>query len=151
MRLCFNQRFPNSGVPLPNGGRSLSENDWKGNDQRRFSRVGCRLLAEFRLLEGSEVWLSADVLDFTVAGVRVQFEREQRGIVLSEADVEWKEALFRLGNSSGTLSIKGHFLRVYAQEGGCFITGAEFLDVAPELQIGLVRLYALYRPYAAGA
>ena len=29
--------------------------NWKGNDQRRFSRVGCRLLAEFRLLEGSEV------------------------------------------------------------------------------------------------
>ena len=129
----------------------MSEKDWKGNDQRRFSRMGCRLLAEFRLLEGSEVWLSADVLDFTVAGVRIRFEREQRGIVLNEADVEWKEALFRLGDPSEALSIKGHFLRVYAPEGSCFTTGVEFLDVAPELQIGLVRLYALYRPYAAGA
>ena len=91
----------------------MSEKDWKGNDQRRFSRMGCRLLAEFRLLEGSEVWLSADVLDFTVAGVRIRFEREQRGIVLSEADVEWKEALFRLGDPSEALSIKGYFLRVY--------------------------------------
>lgn len=129
----------------------MSENDRKENDQRRFSRVGCRLLAEFRLLEGSEVWLSAEVLDFTVAGVRVRFEREQRGLVLSEADIEWKEALFRLGDPSEALSIKGHFLRVYAQEGGCFITGAEFLDVTPEQQIRLVGLYALYRPYAAGA
>ena len=129
----------------------MSENDRKENDQRRFSRVGCRLLAEFRLLEGSEVWLSAEVLDFTVAGVRVRFEREQRGLVLSEADIEWKEALFRLGGPSEALSIKGHFLRVYAQEGGCFTTGAEFLDVTPEQQIRLVGLYALHRPHAAGA
>ena len=49
------------------------------------------------------------------------------------------------------LSIKGHFLRVYAQEGGCFTTGAEFLDVTPEQQIRLVGLYALHRPHAAGA
>ena len=129
----------------------MSENDRKENDQRRFSRVGCRLLAEFRLLEGSEVWLSAEVLDFTVAGVRVRFEREQRGLVLSEADIEWKEALFRLVDPSEALSIKGHFLRVYAQEGGCFTTGAEFLDVTPEQQIRLVGLYALHRPYMAGS
>ncbi len=129
----------------------MSEKDWKGNDQRRFSRVGCQLLAEFRLLEGSEVWLSAEVLDFTVAGVRIRFEREQRGIVLSEADIEWNEALFRLGDPSEALSIKGHFLMVYEQDGGCFTTGAEFLDVTPEQQIRLVRLYALHRPYAVGA
>ena len=113
--------------------------------------MGCRLLAEFRLLEGSEVWLSADVLDFTVAGVRIRFEREQRGIVLSEADVEWKEALFRFGDPAEALSVKGHFLRVYAQENGCFTTGAEFLDITPEQQIRLVGLYALHRPYMAGS
>jgi len=113
--------------------------------------MGCRLLAEFRLLEGSEVWLSADVLDFTIAGIRVRFEREQKGIVLSEADVEWKEVLFRLKILSEVLSIKGHFLMVYAQEGSCFTTGAEFLDVTPEQQIKLVGLYALHRPYAAGS
>ena len=129
----------------------MSENDWKENDQRRFSRVGCRLLAEFRLLEGSEVWLSAEVLDFTVAGVRVRFKQKQRELILSEADIEWKEALFRFGDPSEALSVKGHFLRVYAQEEGCFTTGAEFLDITPEQQIRLVGLYALHRPHAAGA
>ena len=73
------------------------------DDQVDANAMG--LLAEFRLLEGGEVWLSAEVLDFTVAGVRVRFEREQRGLVLNEADIEWKEALFRFGDPAEALSV----------------------------------------------
>lgn len=115
------------------------------NDQRRFPRVDCRFIAEFRLSREGTEWLRADVLDLTIAGIRVRFDREQHGRVLNEADIEWKEACFRFGPVSQALLLKGHFLMVYERRDGRFTTGVEFVDVTPEQQIQLVRLYADHR------
>lgn len=115
------------------------------NDQRRFPRVDCRLVTEFQLAQGGGEWLQADVLDLTIAGIRVCFKREQCGFSLSEADVEWKEARFQLRLMAEELLLKGHFLMVYEQHDGRFTTGVEFVEVTPEQQIKLVRFYAEHR------
>ena len=124
----------------------MSENNWNGNDKRRFSRMECHFTAEFQLLNGSGVWLAAEVLDFSIAGIRVCFEREQRGVVLNEAEIEWQEALFRFqGDALEELLLKGHFLMIYEKRGGWLTTGFEFLEISPELQIKLIRFYAEHR------
>ena len=120
----------------------MSENNWEKNEQRRFSRVGCRLTSEFQLTEGG-AWLSAEVLDFSVAGIRVCFEREQRGVILNEADIEWQEACFCFKDAEDIV-VKGHFLMVYENREGFFTSGFEFLEVDPARQIKLLRLYATH-------
>lgn len=117
----------------------------KKNDQRRFLRGVCRFVVEFRLSDEDADWIPADVLDFTVAGIRVCFEQERNGIVLSEEDVEWKEARFRFRTPPDELLVKGHFLKVYAKRDGRFTAGVEFMDVTPELQFDLMRFYAGHR------
>lgn len=123
----------------------MFQKDWKGNEQRRFSRIGCRLISEFQLLEGNGVWLTAEVLDFSIAGIRICFSQEQCGTVLDETDIEWREAFFRFRETSEEVVLKGHFLMVYEKGDGYFTTGVEFLGVAPEEQIKLLRLYAAHR------
>lgn len=99
--------------------------------------------AEFQLLNGSGAWLAAEVLDFTIAGIRVCFERKQRGIVLNETEMEWQEALFRFrGDALEEFLLKGHFLMIYEKYDGWLTTGFEFLEISPELQIKLIRFYA---------
>lgn len=121
----------------------MSENNWNGDDQRRFSRMEGHFAAEFQLLNGSGAWLAAEVLDFTIAGIRVCFERKQRGIVLNETEMEWQEALFRFrGDALEEFLLKGHFLMIYEKYDGWLTTGFEFLEISPELQIKLIRFYA---------
>lgn len=102
--------------------------------------------AEFQLLNGSGAWLAAEVLDFTIAGIRVCFEREQRGIVLTETGIEWQEAILRFrGGALEELLLKGHFLMIYEKHDSWLTTGFEFLEISPELQIKLIRFYAEHR------
>ena len=105
-----------------------------------------RFAAEFQLLNGSGAWLAAEVLDFSIAGIRVCFEREQLGIALNEAEIEWQEALFRFrGGALEEILLKGHFLMIYEKRDGKLTTGFEFLEISPELQIKLIRFYAEHR------
>ena len=87
--------------------------------------------------------MAAEVLDFTIAGIRVCFEREQHEIILSEAEMESQEALFHFREDAlEELLLKSHFLMVYEKHDGWLTTGFEFLEISPELQIKLIRFYA---------
>ncbi|NLL36262.1 MAG: PilZ domain-containing protein [Fretibacterium sp.] len=113
-------------------------------EKRRFLRVECQLSAAF-LLEGETDWIDAEVLDLSIAGVKLRFRQRQGGRTLSEADIEWQGARFRFTLDREFFYLDGCFLKVYVKEGGSFTAGVEFLNAEPEDQFKLVALYAEFR------
>jgi len=61
-----------------------------GQESRRFVRVECVLRAEFRL-HNHDAWLPAEVLDLSVAGMKLRFNPFQRGRTLLPEVFEWAE------------------------------------------------------------
>ena len=115
-----------------------------GRDKRRFDRVSCLLRVDFRLL-GHDLWHQADVLDLSVAGMRVRFNPFRRGRTLRPELIKKAEAMFRFSKGSAFFLLKGRFLRVYLREPGLFTVGVEFANPSPEELFRLVDLYADFR------
>ena len=113
-------------------------------DKRRFLRVECCLFAAFQL-EEKTTWVTAEVLDLSIAGVKLRFKTTQKGAILSESDIEWCPARFRFSLNREFFYLDGYFLKVYVKEGGRFTVGVEFTDMQPEDQFKLVSLYAEFR------
>jgi hypothetical protein len=117
-------------------------------ENRRFFRVECVLRAEFRL-HNHDFWLPADVLDLSVAGMKVRFNPFQRGRTLRPDVFEWADSRFRFPLRTNFFHLDGHFLKVYVREAGLFTAGVEFEAPSPEDQFKLVELYADFRRRSA--
>ena len=138
MSVFLKGRKENPGsVPLP------------GEEKRRFFRVECVLRTEFRLRDHGS-WVPAEVLDLSVAGMKVRFDPFFRGKTLSPERFEWADSIFRFPLNGSFFQIEGCFLRVYLREAGRFTAGVEFTDPSPEDQFRLVELYGMFRRRSAG-
>ena len=113
-------------------------------EKRRFLRIPCLLSTDF-LLEGETEWLKADVLDISIAGVKLCFRYNQGDRCLSETDLEWVNYRFRFKAAGEDFYIKGHFLKVYEKDSEYFTAGVEFTGLTPDEQLKLVMLYAELR------
>ena len=89
--------------------------------------------------------MPAEVLDLSVAGMKVRFDPLFRGKTLPPERFEWADSTFRFRLGGGFFQIGGCFLRVYMREPGRFIAGVEFTDPSPEQQFRLVELYGVFR------
>ena len=115
-----------------------------GQESRRFVRVECVLRAEFRL-HNHDAWLPADVLDLSVAGMKVRFDPFQRGRTLRPEVFEWADSRFRFPLKGAFFHLDGHFLKIYQRNAGLFTAGVEFDEPSPEDKFRLVELYAEFR------
>ena len=115
-----------------------------GQESRRFVRVECVFRAEFRL-HNHDAWLPADVLDLSVAGMKVRFDPFQRGRTLRPEVFEWADSRFRFPLKGDFFHLDGHFLKIYQRNAGLFTAGVEFDEPSPEDQFRLVELYAEFR------
>lgn len=113
-------------------------------ESRRFFRVECVLRVEFRL-HNHEVWFPADVLDLSIAGMKVRFNPFQRGRTLRPEIFEWTNSRFRFPLKAEFFHLEGHFLKVYQRNAGLFTAGVEFDEPSAEDQFLLVELYAEFR------
>ena len=113
-------------------------------EHRRFARVECALRTEFRLRTHG-LWLSADVLDLSVVGVKVRFSPFQEGRTLSSEIFKGAECMFRFPLKGGVFYLEGRFLNVYHRRIGLFTAGVEFLEPSPEEQFKLVELYVEFK------
>lgn len=115
-----------------------------GAERRQFFRVECDMKTEFRLA-GGFFWIPANVLDLSVAGMKIRFDPFFRGKTILPEMLDWTESDFRFSAKGGFFEIKGYFLRVYLREPGRFTAGVEFDDPTPEEQFRLVELYGAFR------
>ena len=115
-----------------------------GQENRKFVRVECIMGVEF-LVSSHDDWIRADVLDLSVAGMKVRFNPFQRGRTLRPELFEWMGGQFRFPSRRSFFQLNGHFLKVYLREAGLFTAGVEFDDPSPEDQFRLVELYAEFR------
>ena len=83
-----------------------------GQESRRFVRVECVLRAEFRL-HNHDAWLPAEVLDLSVAGMKLRFNPFQRGRPLLPEVFEWADSRFRFPLKREFFHLDGHFLKIY--------------------------------------
>lgn len=115
-----------------------------GQENRRFFRVECSLRAEFRL-QDLDAWLPAEVLDLSVAGMKLRFDPFHGGRTLPPEVFEWADSRFRFLLKREFFYLDGHFLKIYQRSAGLFTTGVEFDDPSPEDLFKLVELYAEFR------
>ena len=115
-----------------------------GQESRRFFRVECALRTEFRL-HNHDVWLPAEVLDLSVAGMKLRFNPFQRGRMLRPEVFEWADSRFRFPLKRDFFHLDGHFLKIYQRSAGLFTAGVEFDEPSPEEQFKLVELFADFR------
>lgn len=115
-----------------------------GQESRRFFRVECALRTEFRL-HNHDVWLPAEVLDLSVAGMKLRFNPFQRGRTLRPEVFEWADSRFRFPLKKDFFHLDGHFLKIYQRSAGLFTAGVEFDEPSPEEQFKLVELFAEFR------
>ncbi len=115
-----------------------------GQESRRFFRVECALRTEFRL-HNHDVWLPAEVLDLSVAGMKLRFNPFQRGRMLRPEVFEWADSRFRFPLKKDFFHLDGHFLKIYQRSAGLFTAGVEFDEPSPEEQFKLVELFAEFR------
>lgn len=115
-----------------------------GSDKRRFHRVLCALRVDFSLL-GQDQWLPAEILDLSVAGMRIKFNPFRRGRTLRPELLESADGIFRFPTRGIFFQLGGRFLKVYHREPGMFTAGVEFVGASPEEQFQLVRIYADFR------
>lgn len=115
-----------------------------GAERRQFFRVECRMKTEFKLA-GSLFWAPAEVLDLSVAGMKIRFDPFFRGKTIRPEALDWAESDFRFSAKGSFFEIRGFFLRVYLKEAGRFTAGVEFDDPTPEQQFKLVELYGAFR------
>ena len=125
-------------------GKHARETTLSQQEGRRFFRVECVLRIEFRL-QSHEAWISADVLDMSVAGMKVRFNPFQRGRTLRPEIFEWTNSRFRFPLKAEFFHLEGHFLKVYQRNAGLFTAGVEFDEPSAEDQFLLVELYAEFR------
>ncbi len=115
-----------------------------GQESRRFFRVECALRTEFRL-HNHDVWLPAEVLDLSVAGMKLRFNPFQRGRMLRPEVFEWADSRFRFPLKKDFFHLDGHFLKIYQRSAGLFTARVEFDEPSPEEQFKLVELFAEFR------
>lgn len=129
-------------------GRKINERSvpaaLSGAERRQFFRVECEMKTEFRLT-GGHFWVPADVLDLSVAGMKIRFDPFFRGKTIRPEALDWAGSDFRFPAKGGFFKIEGYFLRVYLREPGKFTAGVEFDEPTPEQQFKLVELYGAFR------
>ncbi len=115
-----------------------------GAERRQFFRVECNMKTEFKLA-GGLCWIPAEVVDLSVAGMKIRFDPFFRGKTILPEMLDWAESDFRFPAKGGFFKIEGYFLRVYLREPGRFTAGVEFDEPTPEQQFRLVELYGAFR------
>ncbi|MFA7621468.1 MAG: PilZ domain-containing protein [Aminobacteriaceae bacterium] len=126
------------------GRNSIARAAASGSDKRRFARVPCALRVDFSLL-GHDQWLPAEILDLSVAGMRIKFNPFRRGRTLRPELLERADGIFRFPTRGVFFQLDGRFLKVYHREPGLFTAGVEFVGASPEEQFKLVSIYADFR------
>ena len=135
------------------GDTCMKANSFRGLDKRRFFRAECRLNTEFQILEPAfdGLWdplrgaISADVLDLSVAGMKIRFTPPSWADPSDGSGFEWADCAFRFLLKGSYLVLPGHMLRIYEREGSTCVTGVEFFPLPPDEQFRIVELFAEFR------
>ncbi len=136
----------------------MKPDNYRGPDKRRFFRAECRLNTEFQILDPAfdGIWdplrraVSADVLDLSVAGMKIRFIPPSWADPADGTGFEWMECAFRFMMRGSYLVLPGHMLRIYERYGNTCVTGVEFAPLPPDEQFRIVELFAEFRRRLAG-